>query len=517
MDQEAWGPPSEDSKRTEGANTSETRLASIVEQLPISVGLADAHGRMVLTNAFMKHHALHTIPSRDPERIKRWHAQRADGTVIEPSQWPGARALRGETVSPGIQFRYVNDEGVEEWLSVAASPLRSPEGNIEGALVVMQDITAQKRAELALKEVDRRKDVFLATLAHELRNPLAAISSALDILSLRGSPDPVSQSTQQTMHRQLRHTVQLLDDLMDVSRITHGKLTIQRRRVSVAQVLDQAIETSRPNLKHELVVSMPVHDIWMDVDRDRIAQVFSNLLNNAFRYTPEGARVTVRGKQQGDWAVVTVEDSGRGIAEEDIPRLFDLFYQAASSPEESRQGVGIGLSLARSLVELHGGTIAARSAGLGKGSEFSVRLPLSEQKEELEAKPRPMASIALRQVLVADDDPDVAAMLGTLLEMHGAEVHMAHDGAETIKKAEMIRPELIFLDLGMPVLDGYAACRAIRQRDWGNDIKIIALTGRGQEDDRRKSAESGFDAHLVKPVDIDTLVDTVNRVRTTGA
>ena len=360
-----------------------------------------------------------------------------------------------------------------------------------------------------LRAADRRKDAFLATLAHELRNPLAPIRNAVQLMHLTGAAEPALQAARDTIDRQLQHMVRLIDDLFDVSRITRNRLDLHKEPLELAVVLNQAIETARPHLlsgRHELQVEWPEAPVHVLGDATRLTQVFSNLLNNACKYTEPGGRIRLAARRDGDWVTVGVQDNGIGIAPEHLPRVFEMFSQAASALHRAEGGLGIGLALVRGLTELHGGAVEARSAGLGCGSEFLVRLPVLpaearrdtayQQAGEAASVPPPHG----HRILVADDNVDGAASLAALLEINGYTAYTAHDGLEAVQAAERLQPDAVLLDIGMPKLDGYEAARRIRDMPWARELPLIAVTGWGQEEDRRHSAGAGFDAHLVKPV-----------------
>jgi signal transduction histidine kinase/CheY-like chemotaxis protein len=373
------------------------------------------------------------------------------------------------------------------------------------------DLVERKRAEDALREADRRKDEFLATLAHELRNPLAPIGNAVQVLRLQGTADPSSRRAHETIDRQLRHLVRLVDDLLEVGRITRGRIELKRERVDLQSVVAHAIETNRPLIEaagHHLTVDLPPAPIFLDADPVRLAQVFSNLLNNACKFTAPGGRIAVLSHREDGEVVVTVTDSGAGIPPRLLASVFGLFAQVERPIDRSVGGLGIGLHLAKRLVELHGGTVVARSEGEGKGSELVVRLPVlpgSPAVAEARAEPAGDRRAAARRILVVDDNRDSTESLSLLLQLGGHETEMAHEGGEAIEKAQAWHPDVILLDLGLPRMNGYDACRAIRRLPEGKDIRIIALTGWGQEQDRLETARAGFDAHLVKPVDMAAL------------
>jgi PAS domain S-box-containing protein len=361
-----------------------------------------------------------------------------------------------------------------------------------------------------LREADQRKDEFLATLAHELRNPLAPLANAMEILR-RSDEDPsLLQQACQTMDRQLTQLVRLVDDLLDVSRIGRDKLVLRRTTVPLATVLNDAVEMCRPIADASgvtLDVALPAFPIFLDADSLRLTQVFSNLLNNAFRYTPSGGRVWVRAETEGAQVRVSVKDTGTGIAADKLSGIFEMFAQVDATTDASRGGLGIGLTLARRLTELHGGTIEALSEGLGRGCEFVVRLPtVAEQPVAFEPPRGPARDTGPgRRVLVVDDNVDSAASLEMLLRIDGHETLVAHDGPGAIAATERFRPDIVLLDIGLPGLSGYDVCRLIRAQPWGRTVVLVAVTGWGDERDRGRSRDAGFDFHLVKPIDFAAL------------
>ena len=359
-----------------------------------------------------------------------------------------------------------------------------------------------------LREADRRKDEFLASLAHELRNPLAPIRTGVEILRMTKA-EPGSQTVLPMMERQLQHMTRLLDDLLDVSRISRGKITLHVERVDLHQIVQAAVEASRPLIEqmgHALTVSTPESPVPIDADPVRLAQVLSNLLNNAAKYTPSGGRITLKARSLDGYVEISVADNGIGIAGDSLESIFDLFTQVGNASSQAQGGLGIGLSLARGLVALHGGTIEARSDGPGRGSEFRVRLP-AHLARPVDTSPQARAApVAARlKILVVDDNRDAAASLSMLLQLLGHDVRVAYDGEHAVQVASDFRPQMALLDLGMPNVSGYDACRRIRDQPWGRAMTVIAVTGWGQEEDRRKSEAAGFDNHLVKPVSPETL------------
>ena len=367
------------------------------------------------------------------------------------------------------------------------------------------------RAHLREREqADQRKDEFLATLAHELRNPLAPIRNSVSLLRLSNGAAPAPELWEM-MDRQVSHMVRLVDDLMEVSRITRGKIDLRRARVELAAVLAAALETSRPLIeaaKHQLSVDLPAEPLPLQADAVRLAQVFSNLLNNAARYTDVGGRIRVAARREDGHAVVTITDNGVGMSPEALASVFDMFVQAPLPDRRNDGGLGIGLTIARSLVQMHAGTIAAHSEGPGKGSRVTVRLPLAGTPAGA-APARPPAlsplPMTLPRVLVVDDNVDAASSLGALLQMLGAEVRVVHDGEAALASLSSYRPAVIFLDIGMPSMDGYEVARRMRGREETREAKLIALTGWGQQRDRDNSRAAGFDHHLIKPADLGAL------------
>ncbi len=373
-------------------------------------------------------------------------------------------------------------------------------------------IAAYERLRLVnqLRETDRRKNEFLATLAHELRNPLAPIRNGLQIMKLAGANPAALDKARSMMERQVGQMAHLIDDLMDLSRISQGKFLLQKARLKVADAVQDAVDISRPLIEaqgHELVVDLPPEPLYVDADRTRLAQVFGNLLNNAAKYTPTGGRIRVAVERRGGDVVVAVEDNGVGIPAAMLTRVFDMFTQVDRSLEKSQGGLGIGLSIVRKLVEMHDGKISVESAGDDKGSRFTVLLPVVLSVVNGGKLDDPAAGFgksepaARRRVLIADDNDDGATSLAEMLNIMGCETQTAFDGIDAVAAAEAFQPDLILMDIGMPRLNGYEACRLIRAKPWGRNTVIVAQTGWGQEEDKRQSQEAGFDFHMVKPID----------------
>jgi len=361
---------------------------------------------------------------------------------------------------------------------------------------------------LALQDADRRKDEFLATLAHELRNPLAPVRNSLHILRLAADDATVAR-VRAVMERQVDHLVRLVDDLMEVSRITRGKIELRRERTDLARVLRAALETSQPLIDacgHRIEVDLPKEPLPLDVDPVRLAQVFSNLFNNAAKYAECPGDIRVSAWREVGQVAVSVRDDGIGIDPGMLAHVFEMFAQVDGTHRRSQGGLGIGLTLVRSLVQLHGGSVSAHSEGVGRGSEFVVRLPLAAGAEAAVAAPAPPPNEATpMRVLVVDDNRDAADSLGVLLGFLGYVVEVAHDGLGALRAVERFLPSLVLLDLGMPEMDGYEVARRLRAQPDGHALVLVALTGWGQEEDRLRSRQAGFDHHLVKPTDIDAL------------
>jgi PAS domain S-box-containing protein len=416
------------------------------------------------------------------------------------------------------EYRVIHRKDRQEHWVHATGQVTFDDGHPVRLVGTVQDITERKHNEDAVRLADRRKSEFLATLSHELRNPLAPICNALQVLQVaEGDPDAV-RGALAVIERQLSHLVRMIDDLTDGVRITRGRLDLRRETVELEQVVHDAMETAAPLLQRfgqELAVSLPPGPVPLQADRVRMAQVLSNLLINASKYSDPGATIRVDAVSADGMVEVRVIDRGIGISREHLPRVFEMFSQVETAMQRSHGGLGIGLSLARGLVELHGGTIEARSDGPGRGAEFVVRLPFAptgsddhEPHGEASMTGRP-SPIAGRRILVVDDNEDAAATLAILLRLEQAEVEVAADGPEAMARAESFAPEIILLDIGLPGLSGIEVCELLRERDGGSRTLIVALTGWGQQEDRERTAAAGFDGHLVKPVEYDHLIKLV--------
>jgi signal transduction histidine kinase/ActR/RegA family two-component response regulator len=403
---------------------------------------------------------------------------------------------------------------MNRWFDVYATRLGGAGSDL--VAVLFSDITQRLLAEQDMRrlndelaQANRRKTEFLATLAHELRNPLAPLSNGLHLMRLAGGKPEMLEKTRQMMERQVQHMVHLVDDLLDVARISTGKVELRRRRIDLKEVVATAVETSAALIeagRHKLNLEVPPQALPMDADPTRIAQVVSNLLNNAAKYTPEAGRITLKVGVEGNEAVLSVTDTGIGIDPDALAKVFEMFAQVPSSVAKPQGGLGIGLSLVQSLVALHGGSVSAASPGVGRGSTFTVRLPLANGSDAGGGSSKPPADAAPAgqlQVLVVDDNKDAAESLGVLLEIEGHATHIAHTGAEALQLAQAQQPlDIVFLDIGLPDMSGYEVARRLRLLPGLDKTLLVALTGWGTEDDRQRTREAGFDRHLTKPAEL---------------
>jgi PAS domain S-box-containing protein len=493
---------------------SEERFRLVADQTPVVMWVTDTAGRIEFVNAEYCKFFGTTLeqvrgafwqPLVHPEDVAYLEAF-DDSSRTRTSFHEEARVKRWD------------DEW--RWVESCGAPRYSASNEYLGMVGTSHDVTGQKHAAELQQQTARQKDEFIAVLAHELRNPLAPIRTSVGILRARGTDDSLLVRCQDVIDRQAAHMARLLDDLLDISRLSRNTLALQRTRVLLADVIDAAVEISRPLIdaqRQQLIIEGLDQPIVLDADAVRLTQVFGNLLNNAAKYSNPETDIRVSVRHEEDDAVITVRDPGIGISAELIDRVFDMFMQAGGSHERALGGLGIGLSLARSLVEMHGGTISAASEGHGHGSAFTVRLPVSPADQRaidgLDAGRMIDTSPLPRRVLVADDSVDGADMLATLLGALGCDVRAVYDGEAAIREAEQFRPDLLLLDIGMPGTNGYEACRRIRSQPWGSEVVMVALTGWGQEEDRRRSKAAGFDVHLVKPVDPAVLVQLVREMQ----
>ena len=481
-------------------------LQAILARAPVPIAVAhDPECRFISANRALA--ALLQLPDdanislTPPPGAQPLYRIQRDGRDLPADELPMQYAIAHRT-SVSNEIEMVRADGTVVYVQNDVEPLYDAHGAIYGCVSVLVDLTARKQAEEALRDADRRKDEFLATLSHELRNPLAPIRTAIELMRIAQGDPVIVEKARATTERQLQQLVRITEDLLDVARITQNKIELRAARIDLRSVLYSAIEATRPSIdaqQHTLVVDVPDDPLWVDADGTRLAQAFSNLLNNAAKYTDRGGRIDVGAHVADGYVAVSIADSGIGIPPALVRRIFDMFAQLRDYRDRTQGGLGIGLTLARRLVELHGGTIEASSGGTGRGSTFTVRLRSATGDTVAESEPVAEAELtAVARVLVADDNPDAAEMMRLMLSFKGHDVRVAVDGVQAVEIARTFMPHVAFLDIGMPRMDGYAAARAIRH-DLGRQTMLVALTGWGQDEDKRRSRASGFDHHLTKP------------------
>ncbi|HXZ85555.1 MAG TPA: PAS domain S-box protein, partial [Myxococcota bacterium] len=492
---------SEEKRAEEALRHSVQIYRAIGDSIDYGVWLCDPDGRNVYASpSFLRLVGLSQEHCSGFGWVDALHPDDAERTI---AQWK-------ECVRSGrewyVEHRFRGVDGLYHPVLARGIPVRNERGEITAWAGLNLDISRLKQVEEELREIDRRKDEFLATLAHELRNPLAPIRNSLLVLRAGGTAAN-STHVHDMIERQLSHLIRLVDDLLEVSRITSGKVDLRRERVELADVVRAALEASMPAIDaagHQLELALAGEPLVLEADAVRLAQVLANLLNNAAKYTEEGGSIQLSARREGGSAVVSVRDNGLGIPPAMLPRVFDLFTQIDRTLGRAQGGLGIGLALVKRLVEMHGGRVEARSAGWGAGSEFVVRLPLapSEAASRADAAPpaRTPAVRVRRRFLVVDDNRDAADSLALLLEAYGAEVQVAYDGSSALAQLRGVRPDVVLLDLGMPGMDGFELAARIRKQPELAGILLVALTGWGQPEDRRATRAAGFDLHLVKPV-----------------
>ena len=500
-------------KRSEDALLERERfLTTVTEAARVGIAVIDHGYHYRFVNDSFRRILNAAVPIQVGQRVGSLNARRWDS--LKPAV---DRAMAGESLS--IEFMVnAGADGTGHATHICAFLEPHTDANLSRTVaVVLIDITPLKRLEAELRDADRHKDEFLATLAHELRNPLAPVRNAVSILQLSAVDNPHAKRASAIIERQVKVMARLIDDLMDVARINQGRLELQMEPVRLNDVVNLALEGSRPQIEeagHSLEISLPDGSQMVEADATRLAQVFMNILTNAAKYTERGGRITLDSRILARSVHVTVRDTGIGIATENIDRVFEMFSQVEIALARSRGGLGIGLSLAKRLVEMHGGSITARSEGLGRGSEFEIVLPIVVDTVSVsKVESRPAASIdnGLR-ILVVDDNRDGAETLGALLEIRGFSVAMAFDGDAAVDMAESFRPQLVLLDIGLPKKNGYEACRLIKAMPWATDVMIIAITGWGDANAKEQASEAGFDRHFVKPVTEDLLLSAIQEL-----
>lgn len=500
------------------ARESEERYRALFDSAPMAVFVCDL-------NAVIQHYNAQAVKlwGREPvcgvERhcgsTKLWLP---DGAALPHTKSPIVDVLRTGVSVHNVEVLIERPDGSHLPVLMNFAALKNAQGEITGAVTSFIDITERSRLERqtheqaeALAELHQRKDEFLAMLSHELRNPLSAILNALHVLRLDDTGNPIQQKAKRVIERQVGQLAHLVDDLLEVSRVITGGIQLHQEGLEMRGIVDRATESVRALIdrrKHELSVTLSAEPIWLQGDPTRLEQVLVNLLNNAANYTEEGGQIFVTAQQDGNEVVLRVRDTGVGIAPELLPRIFDLFTQGDRTLDRSQGGLGIGLCLVKKLVELHGGTVTAHSAGLGQGSEFIVRIPaLFPVSESIVPTTRAQHNAQASRVLVVDDNMDAADMLAVMLQMFGHDVQAVYSGQTALETAVESQPDFVLLDIGLPDIDGYEVARRLREQPRTKDVRLIAVTGYGQDSDRQRSQEAGFDHHLVKPVEAEKLED----------
>jgi PAS domain S-box-containing protein len=495
---------------------SEKLYRAIGESIDYGVWICDAQGRNTyVSDSFLRLTGIVQEQSADFGWAERLHPDDRELTI---KAWEECVSTGGSWYR---EHRVLGADGAYHPILAQGVPIRDKAGNTTGWAGINLDISPLKRTEQALRDADRRKDEFLATLAHELRNPLAPIRNAVKILDLATADDRQRRWGRDVISRQVRHMALLLDDLLDVSRITRGQLELKKDFVELQAIVDLAVETARPLLeskRHQFTADLPGSKIVLEGDPLRLSQVLANLLTNAAKYTDPEGHITLKAVLGEDGLIISVKDNGIGLSADSIPSLFAMFSQVNTVVDRAEGGLGIGLGLVKGLVDLHGGHVDVRSEGLGLGSEFRVYLPHSlvtasaEDRSSAKLIPVVVKARALGKVLIADDNVDGAESLAIVLELYGYEVTRAHSGTDALEAALLTRPDAALLDIGMPGLTGYEVARRIRLEAWGRRTVLVALTGWGQEDDKQKAKAAGFDEHLTKPIDPADLEGMLSRL-----
>ena len=496
----------------EALRESEQRLQATYECAPVGIAETSVEGKFVKVNDEL----CRTLGYNQDELL-----QRSIEGVTHPSDCPldidlHRQLIAGEIPFYQIEKRFVRKDGSIVWTEIRRSAVRDAERALYSVCAV-RDITERKRAQDALRDADRRKDEFLAMLAHELRNPLAPIRNATALLDRMSPPDQALKRATAVIQRQSEILTRLVDDLLDVARITQGKIKLQKERIDLITIIARAVEVSRPMMdqrKQQLTVFLPDETVMFEGDLTRLSQVVSNLLNNASKYSEEGGQIWLTAKLNGAEMVLRIRDIGIGIPPDFLPHVFELFTQSDRSLDRSHGGLGIGLTLVRALVQMHGGTVEAHSDGHGHGSEFVVRLPVltpTPQTAQADAAHHEVAGRASSQrILIVDDNVDAAESMAQLLQLNGHEVMFVQDGSAALALSSTFHPKVILLDIGLPGLDGYSVAQRLRKEPETRDVMLIAVTGYGQLEDRDRSKAAGFDYHLVKPVDHNAIENLIH-------
>ncbi|EGW20703.1 PAS domain S-box protein [Methylobacter tundripaludum] len=482
-------------------------LRQIIDAVPSMIFVKDREGRFMLSNE-----ALAQCYGTSPESLTGLTDENFNPNADEVTHFYQNDLDVIRTGKPKLipEEKVTHADGSVHWYSTVKIPLCDTDNSCSKLLGVATDITERKHAEETLRLMDRRKDEFLAMLAHELRNPLAPIRNAVRLLKMQEATDPKLTLSCNIIDRQVTHMTRLLDDLLDMARIMQGKIRLKIEHFELTDIVNNAIETSRPLLesrKQELIISQTMTPQWLEGDHVRLAQVLSNLLNNAAKYTGEGGKIMLSVMRKGSDAVIEIKDTGIGISPDILPQIFDLFTQADHTLAHSQGGLGIGLTLVRQLVEIHGGTVTAASEGIGQGSTFTVRLPAlpMDSSAAESARTESVLPTSKFRILVVDDYADAAESLMMLLQAKGHEVEIADCGIKAIEQAQVFHPQVVLLDIGLPDLDGYEVAKRLRALPETRDATLIALTGYGQSEDHNRSQSAGFDHHLLKPLNFDEL------------
>jgi PAS domain S-box-containing protein len=504
---------SERRRQEEALQQSEERFRLLVEGVvDYAIFMLDPDGIITSWNA-----GAQRIKGYAREEVVGSHFSRfyTDEDVDAGKPWEELAAARREGRAQDVGWR-VKKDGSTFWARVVITALHDEQGRLRGFAKVTQDLT-QSRYIQDLEKAARNVHEFIAVLAHELRNPLAPIRSAVQVLGNGPRLSPAQEAMRQTIDRQSSQLSRIVEDMVDIARINQGKLSMVCAPVNLAALVQRALESAAPLIeagRHRVTLDLPAEDLVVDGDADRLTQLLTNLLRNAARFTQDGGSIEVRARCEGGAALVAVRDTGRGIPADLQERIFDMFVQGRQPLERVEGGLGVGLALARRIAELHAGALTVRSEGEGKGSEFTLRLPLVEktrsdpaQAARAAGEPVPQA----RRVLVVDDNVDAARTLAELLGTLGHETRVVHDGPSALAMAAAFRPDVVLLDIGMPGMDGYEVARRLSALQEGRRPRIVAVTGWGQESDRRQASEAGFDMHLVKPVDLDALLRALDQ------